>query len=204
MSATAAQTVRLRPLLPSEANDAIVTAAYTRFREHKDRTAIKAAALRLQCPRWQVNRRAKHLGLARIKEQPWSEQELALLERLAHHTPEVIGRKMRERGFARTTTGVLLKRKRLKLRANVDGYSLTSLSRAMGVDQHVVKKWVKAGWLRATMNETARLPIQGGDSYHVSHSAVYAFAMAHPDEIDLCKVEKFWFLDLITQGRICR
>ncbi len=28
------------------------------------------------------------------------------------------------------------------------------------------------------------------------------FVLKHPDEIDLRKVEKWWFLDLVTAGRI--
>jgi site-specific DNA-cytosine methylase len=38
----------------------------------------------------------------------------------------------------------------------------------------------------------------------VDAAAVRDFGCRCPDEIDLKKVEKFWFLDLLTDGRICR
>jgi hypothetical protein len=43
---------------------------------------------------------------------------------------------------------------------------------------------------------------QGGDIYWITHNAVREFVLKHPDEIDLRKVEKWWFLDLMTAGRI--
>jgi hypothetical protein len=33
---------------------------------------------------------------------------------------------------------------------------------------------------------------------------VRRFVMQAPEEIDLARVEKFWFLDLLTNGKICR
>ena len=56
--------------------------------------------------------------------------------------------------------------------------------------------------LRATRRGTERTERQGGDTYWIAHKAVHAFVLTYPDEIDLRKVEKWWFLDLLTAGRI--
>jgi hypothetical protein len=195
----------MRALLPTAANDEIVRQAYRAYREQKSRTAIQAAAQQLGCPRWQINKRARSLGLARIKEQVWSTAELAILERWAWCSDEVIARKLRAAEWVRTATAVHLKLKRLQLKAGIDGYSLRQLCEAFGLDHHQIRQWIKAGWLRGSRRQTARTEQQGGDMWYFPHRAVQQFALAHPDEIDLCKVEKWWFLDLITDGKIgCR
>jgi hypothetical protein len=56
--------------------------------------------------------------------------------------------------------------------------------------------------LHATRRGTDRTEAQGGDSYWITHKAVRDFVLRCPDEIDLAKVEKMWFLDLVTAGRL--
>jgi hypothetical protein len=59
--------------------------------------------------------------------------------------------------------------------------------------------------LRATLRGTDRTEIQGGDTFWITQIAVRDFVLSYPDEVDLRKVEKWWFLDLVTNGRIgCR
>jgi len=36
------------------------------------------------------------------------------------------------------------------------------------------------------------------------HKDVKRFVLRAPEEIDLCSVEKFWFLDLLMDVKICR
>lgn len=195
-------TARPRPLLPTPSNDAIVIEAYRKYREENDRKALTLASARLGCPKWHVNRRGIALGLARVKEKPWSAAEVELMEKLVWLSDHVIAKKLTAAGFPRTATAVHLKKKRLRLRAGIDGYSQTQLTEAFGFDHHVIRGWIKAGWLRGTRRQTLRTEKQGGDIWYFTHAAVYEFALRHPDEIDLCKVEKWWFLDLITNGKI--
>ena len=46
------------------------------------------------------------------KEPPWTDAELELLESLAHHSVEVIRRKMAAKGFRRSATAIAVKVKR--------------------------------------------------------------------------------------------
>ena len=56
--------------------------------------------------------------------------------------------------------------------------------------------------LKASRRGTARTESQGGDTYWITHAAVREFVLTHPDEVDLRKVEKWWFLDFVSDSRI--
>lgn len=127
---------------------------------------------------------------------------MGLLERWGHLSDGVIQRKLRAAGFHRSFNAVHLKMKRLKIKQNLDGYSANALALALGVDGHKVTYWINRRMLKATRRETERTELQGGGIYWITHRAVHDFVLAYPDEIDLRKVEKWWFLDLVTAGRI--
>ncbi len=182
--------------------DDLVRTAYHQFRAYSNRKAITHCAHKLEMPRWAVLRRGRDLGLARSKERSWSEEEVGLLERWGHLTDAVIQRKLKTSGYPRSTNGIHLKLKRLRIRQNLDGYSAYSLAEAFGVDWHKVGSWIRRNMLRATRRGTDRTEAQGDDSYWITHGAVRDFVFQCPDEIDLAKVEKIWFLDLVTGGRI--
>jgi hypothetical protein len=50
---------------------------------------------------------------------------------------------------------------------------------------------------------TARTGVQGGDMWWISRRQVKSFILRAPEEIDLARVEKIWFLDLLTGGKLC-
>ena len=56
--------------------------------------------------------------------------------------------------------------------------------------------------LRATKRGTDRTEAQGGDSYWITHIAAREFVYRYPDQIDLARVEKLWYLDLVSGGRV--
>ena len=182
--------------------DDLVRACYHQFRAYSNRKAITNCARKLEMPRWAVVRRGRDLGLARSKERLWSEGEVGLLERWGQLTDAVIQRKLKAAGYSRSLNGIHLKLKRLRIRQNLDGYSAYSLAEAFGVDWHKVGSWIRRNMLRATRRGTDRTQAQGGDTYWITHPAVRDFVLRYPDEIDLAKVEKLWFLDLVTAGRI--
>lgn len=182
--------------------DEEIRRAYHLFLDYNNRTAISACARKLQVPRWAINRRAAVLGLSRIKEPEWNAAETTILERWGHLTDAVIQRRLKAEGFHRSINAVHLKMKRLHIRQNLDGYSANGLAVAFGVDGHKVTYWINRQMLKATRRGTARTESQGGDTYWITHKAVREFVLKHPDEIDLRKVEKWWFLDLVTAGRI--
>jgi hypothetical protein len=182
--------------------DDLVRGAYRQLRLCRDRKALGNCGRRLGLPRWAVLRRGRELGLAQAKESPWCEAEVRVLERFGHLTDAVIQRKLKTAGYSRSVNGIHLKLKRLRIKQNLDGYSAYSLAEAFGVDSHKVGSWIRRNMLRASRRGTDRKESQGGDIYWITQNAVRDFVSRYPDEVDLAKVEKFWFLDLVTGGRI--
>jgi hypothetical protein len=195
---------RRRRWRPTEEVDAVIREAYRLLIETNDRQALKRAAVETGWPRFAVKGRGLELGLARVKEADWSLAEIAILRENGHYHPGVIARKLAAAGFHRGQGAVLLKRKRLALTASHLGYSPTSLARLMGIDAHAVADWVKRGMLAAEQRGTVRTAQQGGDSWFITRESARAFLFAHADEWDLRKVEKWWFLDLLTDGAITK
>jgi len=169
----------------------------------------KAAGLYVQertgWPRWAVNRLALELGVARRepKEPDWSEKEVAILEQYVWMSPDRIAMRLKAVcGTHRSRGAIILKRKRLKFAPNGDGYSSTALAGLLGIDAHKVTDWIKIGALRAQKRGTLRTLQQGGDINYIPHMAVHRFLLRYPGEYDLCKVDKMWFLDTITGGKV--
>ena len=193
-----------RKYCPSDAIDRLIREAYDLWRKSSDKRAITVAATRIGWPGYAVKVRARHLGLARAKEPVWGVHELELLAKWGWMGDERIALRLRAAGFARTATAVHLKRKRMRINGNGDWYSANALAEAMGVDGHKVMRWIGAGLLAAERRGSARTELQGGDTWLIMRAEAKRFVLRCPDEYDLGKVEKFWFLDLITDGKICR
>jgi hypothetical protein len=195
---------RRRKWVPDERVDGFVREAYNRMVLDNYRQAIQHAAVRTGWPKWAITRRAVELGLSRIKEANWRPAEIAILEEHTQYGMEVIRRKLLAAGFMRSRNAILLKRQRMDLVKAYDGYSATSLAKLMGIDAHAVGIWIGRGMLAAEKRGTDRTAKQGGDSYYIRPGDVRAFLFAHADEWDLRKVEKWWFLELVTDGKITK
>ena len=76
--------------------------------------------------------------------------------------------------------------------------SAYGLAQLMGVDSHIVARWIRTGALRAQPRGTLRTPQQGGDSYVIRPADVRRFIVTNPIGFDLRKVEPLWFIDLLT------
>lgn len=154
-------------------------------------------------PRHAVTQRARKLGVARTKETPWAKAEIDILVKHAWKCEQRIQAALKARGYRRTLTAIVVKRKRMDLLQSVDGYSAHHLAGLMGVDDHKVVRWIKAGWLKAQRRGQARTPGQGGDAWYIAHDEVRRFVLRHPDELpDLGKADRLWLLDLLTNGAI--
>jgi hypothetical protein len=167
-----------------------------------DRSALKAASRQIGWPRCAVCKRGAELGLARVKERIWSERELQVLERFGHLAPTGIQRKLAEAGFARSVAAIQIRVNRDRIKSNLEGYSACQLADALGVDVKKVLRWIQQGVLKAERRGTQRLPQQGGDIWWISDPSVRRFILRFPEEIDLARVEKIWFLDLVTNGKL--
>lgn len=163
---------------------------------------VKALAKKLGYPRCRIGRYAINQGwIAKQKKEPlWTENELRILERNAHLSPERIQLKLKDNGFRRTCTGIVLKRKRLNLLSSLNGQSACSLAECLGVDAHFVTRAIKEGRLKAQMRDILRTEKQGGDMYYIKDKHVRDYLIDNIHEIDLRKVDKWWFTDMLAGG----
>lgn len=184
--------------------DALIREAYDKLRRFGNRRAVPALRVKLGWPKHVINKRAREIGLAKTKERPWTTEEKALLETWSHLALPCIWRKFRQAGFERTETGIKLKMRRMLITKDaLDYLSATRIALGLGIDSHKVMGWIRQGWLRAQAKGTVRTKQQGGD-IHLAHvSDLRRFLLHHPDEYELGPVEKFWFIDVLSGGRLC-
>ena len=161
---------------------------------------VAALAKALGFPRWKVTRYAVEHGLtAKQQQQPdWSEAETELLQKLARYSPGRIRIKMKARGYTRSVNGIVLKMRRMKMRQNIKGHSARDVARCLGVHDHFVTRAIKAGRLSATKRGTARTERQGGDHWYILAQNLRQYILNHLHEIDIRKVDKYWFVDLLA------
>lgn len=133
----------------NERIDSAIREIYLSSPDAKSRPGIAALAARLKWPVWALRVRARELGLARAKDAPWSEPELAVLERYAWMTPPNIRPKLKAAGFVRTITAIHLKLRRMRFKQGLPYYTANGLALAFGVDSHVVLRWITGGQLYA-------------------------------------------------------
>ncbi len=188
---------------PTPDLDKKIKDAYLRQRRG-DRRALAAVTHAIGWSKSAVARRGAALCLTRAKEYHWSPIEEQLLERFGHLTAPAIQRHLARAGFQRSCAAIQLKVTRMRIKQNLDGYSACALAQALGVDVHKVCLWIKRGFLQAEPRHTNRGKEQGGDTWWITIGAVRRFILRYPEEIDLARVEKLWFLDLLTGGKICR
>lgn len=191
-----------RKYVSTPAIDAAIREAYQRQRQG-DRTALKSVSHRLGWSRSAVCKRGAELAVTRAKERPWTSKEEELLERFGHLAPSGIQRQLAAAGSFRSVAAIQIKLNRNRIKQNLEGYSANSLALALGVDVHKILMWIRRGLLSAERRGTNRTEIQGGDMWWISDRALKRFILHAPDEIDLARVEKMWFLHLLTGGKIC-
>jgi hypothetical protein len=163
--------------------------------------AISRLAERVGRPRWWVSRRARELGLVspRLMEPDWADAEVELLARYAYASSRVILRKLKLAGFDRTETAITVKRVRLGFRPADNGYyTARQCAGLMGVDNKSVTRWIDKGLLKAEKRGTNRTAQQGGDHWWIKDKNIRRLIVEHTAAIDIRKVDKFWFVDLLT------
>lgn len=190
-----------RKYVPTAGIDEAIRVAY-RLQRQGDRGALSSVSSTIGWPREAVCKRGAELGLPRIKEKPWTPAEEQILERWGHLAPSGIRSRLAASGFARSIAGIQVKLNRNRIKQNLDGYSACGLARALGVDVHKVLGWIRRGLLNAEHRGTDRTDKQGGDTRWITRKEVRRFVLRAPEELDLARVEKIWFLDLLTDGKI--
>lgn len=162
---------------------------------------VRTLASGLDLPRWKVTRYAVEQGwTAKQKKEPdWNKKELSILRKNAHFSLGRIQFKLKVRGFHRTIFGIQLKRKRMRMLRNIDGDSAMGLAECLGVDAHFITRAINGGRLRAVRRQTARKPAQGGDIWFIEDRWARKYILENIYEIDIRKVDKYWFVDLLLK-----
>jgi hypothetical protein len=190
-----------RKYVPNPTLDSAIRDAYRKQRQG-DRAALRAVAARIGWSPNAVAKRGAELGITRAKEPPWAAAEEELLARVGYLAPSGIQQQFSAAGFSRSIAAIQMKLNRTRIKQNLEGYSANSLAAALGVDVHKILTWIRRGCLAAERRRTDRIADRCGDTWWISDRAVKRFILRTPEEIDLARVEKIWFLDLLTGGKV--
>lgn len=175
------------------------------YRARPTKNAVNRLAQRLGKPRWWVYKRAIRMGLTvpRFAEPAWSEAEIELLAEHSHKNLDVISRILRKHGFKRTPTAIRVKQKRMQIgvtaaRREAGIYSANQIAALLGIDRKGVTRWIHLGYLDVAKRGTAH--DESRDHWEVTTAALRRFIVAHPECIDLRKVDKLWFIELLGRA----
>lgn len=167
----------------------------------KKRGQVQALADELKLPRWWVSKRARELGLviAHKKEPKWSAPEEKLLEEVPLHNPDKCAEIFREHGFNRSPTAIVVRAHRRKIsRRFKDALAAGDVAEILGVDTKTASVMLQNGEIVATRRKDKRTPQQGGHRWMVEPIDLRRYVLANLERIDLRKVEKFAFVQLIA------
>ena len=183
----------------SEAVDEILRRCFAAKYERRGacRTAMKETGWTANA----VTRRARELGISHVRDLGhWSDAEEKVVEEMAWQSPETIQAHLKRRfGTRRSLSAIICKRTRLKALRSIDGMDMARLAEALGVAKSTLRSWLDKGKIRAIL----RFPELQAVNRHVwffPNAEIRAFILAHLDLLDLGRVEKFWFVDLLTGG----
>lgn len=157
----------------------------------------------LNRPRYWVSQQAAKLGCVppRFKEPPWTQAELDIIANAAHLDPKTLKKHLARAGFQRTATAVVVKLKRLGAdRTDPHHCTANALATLMGVDRKTVCDWITKGWLAADRRGNQQFVEHEHERDHhwIRYTAVRRFIVDHPAHVDIRKVDKFWFIDLLA------
>ena len=165
------------------------------------RPRIINLAKKFNVPRWAVYQRALKIGAVTSAHQkrPWTDEEISILEKYARCEPQTIKRKLKKAGYERSMASIVLKRKRMRFLSNLNGMSACLCAEFLGVDLHWVLNHINTGSLKA---EVIRRDREGKSNYFIREKELRRFIITNPDRIDLRKVEKYYFIELVANGGV--
>lgn len=179
-------------------NEHIDAAIRSTYQNMPTRGDITALCTRVCRPRYWVQKRAAMLGAALPRyNTPWSNAEIVILDLNSHRPPRRIQRELRREGFSRSIAAIVHKRTQMQLLPHDGIYTGCQLAGLMGVKDTKIYTLIKRGMLQANRAGSARNPAQG-DIYEITDNQIRDFIMQYPGEFDHRRVDKFWFIDLLT------
>lgn len=202
-----AQSARRRKVPDSPEIDEALKKAYRQPREYDPhgstypRLTLSQLATRFKRTRNYLRRRAEELNLIhrQLKRHPkWTDKEESIVERHAHLSPTVIHKKLENEGYERTVAAIRDRIYILRLRQDSPYYSRERLAKHLGVTATLVGRWAREGLLRGQNMQTDN----PADPWRVHRKEIRRFIQRNPNAVDLCKVDQFWFLDIVFEGKI--
>jgi len=156
-------------------------------------------AKKFNVPRWAIYQRALKIGAITSSHQkrPWTGGEVSILEKYARYEPQTIRNKLKKAGYERSIASIVLKRKRMRFLSNLKGMSACLCAEFLGVDLHWVLNHINTGSLKA---EVIRRDREGKVNYFIREKELRKFIIINPELIDLRKVEKYYFIELVANG----
>ncbi len=158
-------------------------------------------ARKFNMPRCALYQRALKIGAVRSSHQkrPWQDEEISILEKYARYEPLTIKKKLEKEGYQRSIASIVLKRKRMRFLSNLEGVSACLCAEFLGVDLHWVLNYIRQGLLKA---EVIRQDREGKANYFIREKDLRKFIVDNPDLVDLRKVEKYYFIELVANGAV--
>lgn len=182
-----------------QADSEFVDAAIRRAVLSGKRGALKKLEQTTNRSRGWLTWRAMRLGLLpERKRTVWTAEEDALLESLSGRTAETIARIFKAKGFARSPRAIYVRLYKKGLdNSDPDTHTASDLARLFGISRNVIDRWLTKGWLKA---ERGRLSPRPGNPvfWRIRRENVKRFVRDYPGEIDLRKVDSYWFIELLA------
>lgn len=169
-----------------------IDATLSRILTSGERGAVARAAKAIGRPRSWVKRRAQALGLTvpRDKEPDWTAAEMDLLRSSGAKSVSGVQQMLRRHGHRRTLSAIATKMRLQGVAlADDDCLSVGDLAAAMGVDDATIGRWCRSLGLSFTERDGRK---------RFSRKDIRAFVVDNVAAVDLRKVEKHWFVDLLA------
>ena len=131
----------------------------------------------------------------------WTADEEAILGACEGKGARYMQKALAKAGYARTETAIAERCRTLALSALIDrgdDYTATSAGAALGLEGHVVLRWIRAGKLKATAE-----PAREGEGlvWRIRHKDLRAFLIGHPLEWYPGRCDRSWLVEILA-GRV--
>jgi len=161
--------------------------------------SARPIAARLGVTIWAVKGQVQKLGIAMEKSPDWTtEEENQLAELITRFAPITIAKKLH-----RSLNAVVVKAKRLGLsRRTRDGwYTMRDVCEILGVDHHLVGRWIGSGALKASWHTEVEPGKLGGAKWHIEESDLRQFIIGHCCELMGRNVDLFTVVHILVPNQ---
>lgn len=175
---------------PDEKVDALIVDLYRRKRSKGD---VALLAKRMMRSAWWVYHRAAELGLANMMKSPeWSQDEDRILAEKSCNGIRSVQRALKIKGYTRSVSAIKnrLTRKGLSIGDDANYYNVEDVATLMGSCRSTVVKWITEQGLEAKQQ------IKKG-TWRIPRRGLRHWISTHQSSVNLCAVDKYWFIDLM-------